>query len=123
MRNLARNGSRANCEKYRTVRAQSPRERGISKLYRDSQSGIGAIAEKCITIGEPFYPVERDNESSFCVLYENAPEGFVKLRGIEGTFSQTINSPRIYLRLPALLHAPLNILDSGRRVRLRVSRR
>lgn len=59
-------------------------------------------------------PAEGDNESSFRVLYENAPpEGLVKLRGIEGTFSQTINSPRIYLRSLALLHAPLNILDFG----------
>lgn len=77
MRNLARNGSLT----VRNTEQQSggvSRERGLETIAI-GVIGIGAVSlvvEKCITIGEPFYPVERDNESSFCVLYENAPEGF-----------------------------------------------
>lgn len=42
------------------------------KVSRIGGFGIDAILariprEICITIGEPFYPAERDNENSFCV--------------------------------------------------------
>jgi hypothetical protein len=62
-----------------------------------------------------YIPPSMTMKVHFAVLYENVPGGegegegeeeFVKLRGIEGTFSRTINSPRIYSRLPTLLSTP-----------------